>query len=61
MFSLEVLLPKGEGNLSQDSKAKADQTRTLDKVRLVKMIGRLDPETIKRLERAIRIHLDLSN
>jgi mRNA interferase MazF len=59
IFPFEVLLPKGKGNLPKDSKAKADQIRTLDKARLIKMIGRLDPGVIKVLEEAIRIHLGL--
>jgi mRNA interferase MazF len=59
IFPFEVLLPKGKGNLTKDSKAKADQIRTLDKARLFKIIGRLDPGTIKALEEAIRIHLEL--
>ncbi len=58
-FPFEVLLPKGKGSLTKDSKAKADQIRTLDKARLFKMIGRLDPGAIKALEEAIRIHLEL--
>jgi mRNA interferase MazF len=59
IFPFEVLLSRGNGNLPKDSKAKADQIRTLDKTRLIKMIGRLDSGTVKDLEEAIRIHLEL--
>lgn len=36
IFSFEVLLAQGVANLPKDSKAKADQIRTLDKSRLVR-------------------------
>jgi mRNA interferase MazF len=59
IYPFEISLPQGSGGLAKDSKAKADQIRTLDKARLVKMIGQLNPAVIASLEKAIRIHLDL--
>ena len=38
IYPFEVFLSKGTGNLPKNSKAKADQIRTLDKARLVKDI-----------------------
>lgn len=38
---------------------KADQIRTIDKVRLVKEIGQLSNEKMKEVNDAIKIHLDL--
>ncbi|MBL7203176.1 MAG: type II toxin-antitoxin system PemK/MazF family toxin [Desulfobacteraceae bacterium] len=40
-------------------KVKADQIRTLDKSRLVKLIGTLDENQIERIDKAARIHLAL--
>jgi mRNA interferase MazF len=58
-YPFELFLPKGAGNLPKDSKAKADQIRTLDKARLVKHIGTLSKEQLNLLNNAIRIHLAL--
>ncbi|MGC8495421.1 MAG: type II toxin-antitoxin system PemK/MazF family toxin [Syntrophobacteraceae bacterium] len=59
IYPFEVKLLKGEGNLAVDSKAKADQIRTIDKSRLVKFIGDLTPRTMAQIEQAMRHHLDL--
>ena len=59
VFSFEVLLPKGTANLPKDSKAKADQIRTIDKSRLVRRIGLLPPSFMIFIEDAIKRHLDL--
>lgn len=58
-YPFELLLPKGTGNLPKDSKVKADQIRTLDKIRLVKHIGKLKNEYLNLLNEAIKIHLAL--
>jgi mRNA interferase MazF len=58
-YPFELPLPKGTGNLQKDSKAKADQIRTLDKTRLVKYIGKLKNEHLDLLNEAIKIHLAL--
>jgi len=58
-YPFEVHLPKGMANLPKDSKAKADQIRTLDKSRIVKFIGELPPKYITRIDTAVEIHLDL--
>jgi mRNA interferase MazF len=59
VYPFEMFLPKGSGNLSKDSKVKADQIRTLDKTRLTTRLGRLGKVEMNQLERAIRIHLAL--
>jgi mRNA interferase MazF len=56
-YPFEVLLAKGTGNLPKNSKVKADQIRTLDKSRLVKIIGKLEKKSIDLIEKAIKIHL----
>lgn len=59
IYPFEVFLPEGAGNLPKDSKAKADQIRTLDKQRILTFIGKLDKDIIGQIEKAIRIHLEL--
>ena len=58
-YPFEVSLPKGSGDLPKDSKAKADQIRTLDKARLVKEIGKLGHKEIEEIEKAMKVHLGL--
>jgi mRNA interferase MazF len=48
-----------EGNLTSDSKAKANQIRTIDKLRLRKLFGKINEETLKEIEKAILIHLEI--
>lgn len=59
IYPFEIFLPKGEGNLTNDSKAKANQIRTIDKLRLKKQFGRINEETLKEIEKAILIHLGI--
>jgi len=59
IYPFEVLLPKGSGNLPKDSKVKADQIRTIDKMRIIRHMGTLKKDEVDDIEKAIRIHLDL--
>ena len=52
-----MLLEKGSGNLQKESKAKADQIRTIDKSRCIFLIVELEKEDIRKIEKAIKIHL----
>ena len=45
-----VLIPSGEGGLTQDSVALCHQLRVLDKTRLRNKIGEVNPETLVKLE-----------
>ena len=60
IFPFEVLINEGEGNLPKPSKAKADQIRTLDKSRFIKLIGTVEIEKLHQIEKAIKIHLDIN-
>jgi mRNA interferase MazF len=60
IYPFEVSLPKGSGNLPKDSKVKADQIRTIDKTRIGSVIGKLNTLDIQEIEKAVKIHLDLS-
>jgi mRNA interferase MazF len=59
VFSFEVILLKGTANLPKDSKAKADQIRTLDKSRFAKRIGSLPAHHMSAIENAILKHLGI--
>jgi len=59
IYPFEVFLSKGTGNLPKNSKAKADQIRTLDKGRIIKFIGALEKEEMDLIDKAILIHLNL--
>ena len=59
VYSFEVFLAKGSGNLPKDSKVKADQIRTLDRARIVRLIGKLRKDEIDGIDGAMKVHLAL--
>jgi mRNA interferase MazF len=59
IWPFEVFLPQGAGGLPKDSKAKADQIRTLDHSRFIRRLGRLSPDFVEAVEHAILIHLGM--
>ena len=60
IYPFDVFIPQGKSNLPKDSKVKADQIRTLDRRRLIKFIGELQPEDIEEaIDKAIRVHLSI--
>jgi mRNA interferase MazF len=59
IYPFEVYIPLDVSGLKKNSKAKADQIRTLDKARLIKRIGRVDQQLIKEIDNAIKVHLAL--
>jgi mRNA interferase MazF len=59
IYPFEVSLPQGTANLPKDSKAKANLIRTLDRTRIVKLIGELPKDILVRIDKAIMLHLDL--
>lgn len=60
IYPFEVLILKNIGGLKEDSKAKANQIRTIDKNRIRKVIGSLSENLIVKIEEAIKIHLDIA-
>jgi mRNA interferase MazF len=46
IYPFKVFLLKGEGSLTNDSKAKANQIRTIDKSRLKRQLGKINEETL---------------
>jgi mRNA interferase MazF len=61
IYPFEVLLTKKGYGLDKDSKILLNQIRAIDKKRLVKKIGKLDEETINKLDEALKISLGLMN
>jgi len=59
-YPFEVLVPKGVAGLSADSRIKANQVRTVDKQRLVNFKGSLPSEYFPRVEKALKIHLNMT-
>lgn len=59
-YPFEVFIPKAETGLPKDSKVKCNQIRTIDKKRLLKFLGKLSPDRLKKVEKALLIHLGIS-
>lgn len=60
IYPTDVSLERNEAGLVNDSKAKADQIRTVDKRRIGKKIGEISNAKMQLLEEAILIHLNIS-
>jgi mRNA interferase MazF len=59
-YPFEVLVPAGVGGLTVDSRVKANQVRTVDKARLVRLRGQLPAQYLPEVKKALRIHLNLT-
>lgn len=58
VYPFEVHLTAGTANLPEDSKAKTNQIRTIDKKRIRDLIGTLTDSILIEIEKAAKIHLD---
>jgi mRNA-degrading endonuclease toxin of MazEF toxin-antitoxin module len=56
---VNVPIPRGEGGLSKDSVVVCSQIRTVDEIRFGKIYGQLSPSTMKQVDAALRISLQL--
>jgi mRNA interferase MazF len=59
VYPFQVLLPATQTGLPRDSKAQAEQVRSVAVERIGKRIGRLSPALVTELDQALRIHLSL--
>jgi mRNA interferase MazF len=59
VYPFQVLLPAGSGGLPQDSKAQAEQVRSVDAERIGQRLGRLSAPQMSALDEALRLHLAL--
>ena len=59
IYSFEVEIPSDNGGLIARSKIMVNQTRAVDKIRLVKKMGHLPPEIMLQLARALKLHYSI--
>jgi mRNA interferase MazF len=59
IFPFQVLLPAGAAGLRVDSKAQAEQVRSIAVERLGGVLGRIPSDTMAELEDALRLHFGL--
>jgi mRNA interferase MazF len=59
VYPFQVLLSSGESGLDRDSKAQAEQLRSIDVARLGRRLGALHPATLRQLDDALKLHLAL--
>ncbi len=59
VYSFEVEVPSGSGGLRTPSKVMVNQTRAVDKVRLIRKLGRLPEKIMLEVDRALKLHYDL--
>ena len=60
VYSFEVEIPARIGGLKARSKVMPHQTRAVDKIRLLKKMGRLPQKIIEEIDRALKLHYDLA-
>ncbi|MGO9517965.1 MAG: type II toxin-antitoxin system PemK/MazF family toxin, partial [Candidatus Korobacteraceae bacterium] len=58
-YPTEVILEPRETGLAQRSVALLNQVRSIDRVRLIKRIGRASAATMQRVDRALQISFGL--
>lgn len=59
LYPTEVLLHAGEGGTKVNSVVLLNQIRSVDKHRLVKRLGSVSPDTMRRVDRAVQVSLGL--
>lgn len=59
VYSFEVEIPPGVGGLKTRSKVMVNQTRAVDKIRLIKKLGHLPEQIMEDINRALKLHYDL--
>lgn len=60
VYPFETLLFPKDSGLTKVSKLKCNQIRTIDKKRLIKLIGKVSQEKLKEIKKALFIHLGIS-
>jgi mRNA interferase MazF len=59
VFAFQVLLTSEDTGLALDSKAQAEQVRSVSTERLVRQIGAVGAEKMRHIDDALRLHLSL--
>lgn len=60
IYPSQILIKAPQGGLDQDTIALAEQLRALSKTRLIRLRGALSSNSLKQLDMALAITLDLS-
>jgi mRNA interferase MazF len=59
VYAFQVLVPAGTAGFDRDSKAQAEQVRSVSVHRVTTALGVLPPELMEQLDEALRLHLPL--
>lgn len=59
VYLFQTLLPKDRTGLSKDSKAQAEQIRSLDASRIGPQLGIVPPDLLGEIDETLRLHLGL--
>lgn len=59
VYPFQVRLPRGSCGLDLESKAQAEQVRSVSVERIGKLLGRLPNDLVESLDSALRLHLSL--
>src|SRR4051794_16725644 len=59
VYPFQVLLPRSDTGLARDSKAQAEQVRSVSVERVGPSLAVLTPDLVRALDDALRLHLDL--
>lgn len=59
VYPFQVLLPAESTGLSVDSKAQAEQVRSIDVARVQRRLGSVPSNLMRELDAALRLHLSL--
>jgi mRNA interferase MazF len=59
VYPFQTLLPRDRAGLPRDSKAQAEQVRSVSVERIGPAVGRLPADVMSQLDQALRLHLDL--
>ncbi len=59
VYPFQVLLSAAAPGLAVDSKAQAEQIRSVAAERLLQRLGRISPVELAQLDEALRLHLEL--
>jgi mRNA interferase MazF len=59
VYPFEVLIPAGTAGLRRDSKAQAEQVRSVAFERIGELLGQAPPSIMTSLDQALRLHLAL--
>ena len=59
LYPTEVLVKAGKAGMTQNSVVLLNQIRSIDRARLIKRLGRVDDETLKRVNASLKVSVGL--